>query len=111
MRVLASGETESGLKVGEQDFAVRVGLDGFENLLVDGDLVFLASLRDLVSLGFLGEDVTFGLLRATFTMATEVLVVDVLGDLNVVDVKLGAGGNDKVLVDASDGHSIDLVGT
>jgi len=108
---LAGGKTESGLKIGEQDFAVGVGLDRLEDLFIDGDLVFLADLGDLVSLSLLGEDVTFSLLRAALTVATEIFVVDVLGHLDIINVQLRTGGNDKVLVDTPDGDTVDLVWT
>jgi len=109
VRELTGGQTKARLQVAKQDFSVSVHLDGLKNLLVHGDLICFAGGRGLVGLLLLGEDVTFGSLETTLTVATEVFVVDCCRDLNLLDVQLGAGGNHKVLVDTTDGYAVHLV--
>ena len=52
VRVLTSGQTEWCLQISEQDLPVGVALDGFENLLVNNNLVRFALGRWLVSLHY-----------------------------------------------------------
>ena len=110
MGELSGGETKAGLEVAQQDFPLGVGLDRFQQLLVDGDLVSFTGSRWPVGLLLLGEDITFSLLGSPLPLSAEVGIVDGGRNCNLVDVQLGAGGNDEVLVDTTDGNTVHLVG-
>ena len=86
MGELSGGETKSGLKVAQQDFPLGVGLDRFQQLLVDGDLVSFTGSRGPVGLLLLGEDVTFSLLGSPLPLSAEVGIVDGGRNGNLVDV-------------------------
>ena len=109
MGELASGETEAGLEVTQEVFSLWVRLDRFQNLFVDRDLVLLAGGRRLVTLLLLGEDVALGLLQTLLALVAEVLVVDGVWNLDLANIQLGARGDDKVLVDTTDGNAVHFV--
>ena len=57
----------------------------------------------------LREDVTFSLLGPALVGAAEVGIIDVGGDLNLGNIQLCTCGNDKVLMDTADRHTVHLV--
>lgn len=111
MGELASGETEAGLEVAQEDLPLGVCLDRFKHLFVYRDLIGFAGGRRLVSLLLLGENVALSLLEALLALAAEISVVDVGRNLDLANVQLGARRDDEVLVDSTDRHAVHLVGT
>lgn len=111
MGELASGETEAGLEVTQQDLPLWVRFDGLEHLLVDCDLVGLAGGRRFVSLLLLGENVTLSLLSASLSLPAEIGIVNIGRDLDLAHVQLCAGCNDEVLVDTANRYAVNFVGS
>merc|ERR1711971_1271353 len=88
--------------------SLGVLLDGFQNLVVHGDLVSLPLLRSSVGFLLVVEDVSV-LLGLLSLDPLEVLVIHVVGDLHAGHIHAGGGGQKVPLVNATERASVDLV--
>lgn len=99
MWVHSVSQLEEGTEVGEEQLFLGTLANHLEQLFVDCLLVGLALVVWLVGLLLLSKDVSVGrLLRLAFLLHLEVLVVNVSRHLNLANVHLGAGHDDKLLV-------------
>jgi len=90
-----------------EELLLRVLLDGADQLTINFNLVLLALFRDDVGGLFLLEDFAFAMTDLLGLGATEVVVVQSLGDRDAGNVDLGLGSNDVDLVDPSEWASVD----
>jgi hypothetical protein len=67
--------------------------------------------NNLIYLFLFVQKVGFRLLGLSFLGLSEISVVDVLRDFNGSDIKLGGGGNNVSLVNATKRNTVDLEGT
>jgi len=101
----ANGEGRS--QVLAEELLLGVLLEGADQLTVHFDLVLLALFGDDVGGLLLLEDFAFAMTDLLGLGATEVVVVQSLGDRDARNVDLGLGGNDVDLVDPSKRASVD----
>jgi len=101
----ANGEGRS--QVLAEELLLGVLLDGADQLTVNFNLVLLALFRDDVGGLLLLEDFAFAMTDLLGLGATEVLVVQSLGNGDARNVDLGLGSNDVDLVDPSEWASVD----
>jgi len=111
VRVLLILEGETALQVGLEQGLLGVLLDQVVELLVDGLLVLLALLADLVFLLRLGEDFAALLLvaLAILLLTVEISIVQRFRQLDRRNVKLGLCGDDEGLVNAAKGATVQTV--
>jgi len=102
---LANGEGRS--QVLAEKLLLRVLLEGADQLTVHFDLVLLALFGDDVGGLLLLEDFSFAMTDLLGLGATEVVVVQSIGDRDAGNVDLGLGGDDVDLVDPSERASVD----
>merc|ERR1719472_518843 len=110
VREFSLGQRKASLQVLPQNGAVGVSLDRSQDLGVDGSLVSLPLLRGLVCLLLGLEDVTL-LLGLLSLHPGKVLVVDVLRQRDLGDVKLGGSGHQVPLVHPPKWAAVELVGS
>jgi len=101
----ANGEGRS--QVLAEELLLGVLLEGADQLTVHFDLVLLALFGDDVGGLLLLEDFAFAMTDLLGLRATEVVVIQSLGDRDAGNVDLGLGGNDVDLVDPPEGASVD----
>jgi len=100
--VLSVLKREARLEVRLQQAAIWVRLDGAENVLVQAELSLFAIIVDLVLILLDVKDLTLSWLLGLLGLDTvEESVLQVLWDGDLANVKLGLGGNDVFLVDAT----------
>ena len=109
--VLSFAEGEVVPEVALEHRSLLVLLDDVEHLLVEVGLVLLLLVGGLVRLLLGGEDVALllGSLLGGLD-ATEVVVVQLVGDGQGGDVQPGGGGQKVTLVHAAERAAVDLVG-